>query len=292
MIVYSWRSEHGNVGDDLNPWLWPRVFGDGIDASPDSIFIGIGSVLDRRHEPSRHKIVFGAGARQADTVPDVTTSDWQIEFVRGPLTAAALPDGYRRWISDPAIILPRYLAAPRTTRVGRPEAIGLATYMTTDVGYARRITDLCGYRLIPSTLAPEAFVDALLQCDAVFAESMHGAILADAYGIPWCPVQISNRYHEGDTHAFKWRDWLSSLELTPSFVALPVPWRSEATGVIGAARTALKVRYAALKLSRAARRDAWVLSDRELLASKQDEILACGRDLMARLAGAGEEPQA
>lgn len=43
----------------------------------------------------------------------------------------------------------------------------------------------------------------------VITESMHGAILADAFGTPWKAVSISHRFN-----AEKWHDWADSLDLT------------------------------------------------------------------------------
>ncbi len=51
---------------------------------------------------------------------------------------------------------------------------------------------------------------------------MHGAILADAYGIPWTPVKAYPH-----TTEFKWRDWGGSLDLDFSFTELPAIWRGE-----------------------------------------------------------------
>jgi len=50
MHLWYWMAPKGNIGDDINPWLWPRVFGEDFfcETDPDR-FIGIGSVLDDRH---------------------------------------------------------------------------------------------------------------------------------------------------------------------------------------------------------------------------------------------------
>jgi succinoglycan biosynthesis protein ExoV len=50
----------------------------------------------------------------------------------------------------------------------------------------------------------------------VLAESLHAAICADAYRVPWLPVLTSPRIN-----AFKWHDWLRSLELQARFELLP-----------------------------------------------------------------------
>ena len=46
----------------------------------------------------------------------------------------------------------------------------------------------------------------------VLAESMHGAIIADAFRVPWLPLSISPAFNE-----HKWRDWSESLLLDIEF---------------------------------------------------------------------------
>ena len=42
MQLYYWKSAQGNVGDDLNPWLWSRVFGDAFfDGDPRERLVAV-----------------------------------------------------------------------------------------------------------------------------------------------------------------------------------------------------------------------------------------------------------
>ena len=52
----------GNFGDDLNPWLWPRLLPDLEDAAGPE-FVGIGTLLHRRLErESADRVIFSTGA--------------------------------------------------------------------------------------------------------------------------------------------------------------------------------------------------------------------------------------
>ena len=42
MELFYFKSEKGNFGDDLNPWLWGEIFGDLSKYQCDIDFIGIG----------------------------------------------------------------------------------------------------------------------------------------------------------------------------------------------------------------------------------------------------------
>ena len=51
MQLISYISKNGNVGDDLNDWLWPKIFGEKFQsAKEDTAFFGIGSILIKGSE--------------------------------------------------------------------------------------------------------------------------------------------------------------------------------------------------------------------------------------------------
>lgn len=273
MRLYYWESPEGNVGDDLNLWMWPRLLGDVFDDRSDVVFIGIGSVLDDRHGGSARRIVFGPGARSAGSAPDIRAPGWDLRFVRGPRTAAALGLGEDRWISDPAILAPLVHRARPVRAPGAPERIGFVPYYRTRLAYAAALADMAGLSLVPTTLDPDTFLRRLLDCDRVVVEAMHGAILADAFDIPWMPCRISNVKFEGATHRFKWSDWLESLALDPAFVTLPYLARRLGGGLPGQLALLASAWRAAAILRRAIAAGGWTLSDRALLARRQEAML-------------------
>src|SRR4051812_10412633 len=85
--LYRW---HGaavhNFGDELNTLLWPRLLPDFFDDDPAEVFLGIGSVLDARHDPMAVKHVAGAGYGGYQALPKLD-ANWVIHWVRGPRTA-------------------------------------------------------------------------------------------------------------------------------------------------------------------------------------------------------------
>ena len=52
----------------------------------------------------------------------------------------------------------------------------------------------------------EAIIRRIAGAERVVAESMHAAIIADAFGVPWRGAALS-----GEFNAHKWRDWSLSL---------------------------------------------------------------------------------
>jgi hypothetical protein len=57
MLLYHWRGEARNFGDELNLLLWPRLLPGMMDDDPAELFLGIGSVLDARHARDALKLV-------------------------------------------------------------------------------------------------------------------------------------------------------------------------------------------------------------------------------------------
>ena len=65
-------------------------------------------------------------------------------------------------------------------------------------------------------------VRRIAAADKVIAESMHAAIIADAFRVPWVPVALSR-----EVSPFKWVDWTSSVNVSYSPVCLPPSNRIE-----------------------------------------------------------------
>ncbi len=289
MRIYTWQGPEGNVGDALNAWMWPKVFGcQHFTSRSRDQFIGIGSILDERHAGPGRKLVFGAGARGPDTLPDVSGSDWDVAFVRGPNTAAALGRRDIDWISDPAIIVPLLEGEhreiePSLLPAGNRLRVGFVPYFATHRTFAESIANAAGLVLIPPTLDPDRFLARLLTCDVIIAEAMHGAILADAFGIPWMACRISSARREGATHAFKWTDWGKSLDLDIEFVDLPYLGHRSGLHFPLDVLIAGYVQKCGRMLRRMVRDGDWQLSDRTILEARQRSILLAVDDTRKRL---------
>lgn len=284
MKVHYWKSPQGNVGDDLNDWLWPRVFGPGFFDGTAPEFYGIGSVLDERVERGeKPSIIFGLGRRHANRyAPRADRLD--LRFVRGPLTARAMArmgmPGVR-FISDPAILTPRYIAA-RPAKV--PGRIGFVPYFATPAALGQRIAAETGMELIPVTLGVEDFVHRLCQCERIVTEAMHGAILADAFRVPWAACRLLSGLTEGRTTLFKWADWAGSLDI-PLQMPDTLPWPVYyAPGKIRRKFTGLATARALPVVRGVLRRGRFTLSAEDRLTAAQDAILAEAEKLKAEYA--------
>ena len=196
----------GNFGDIINPYIVEKLTGvpPKFSTADDRVLM-IGSII--KFAKARTS-VWGTGCPDALTAPHPEAI---YHAVRGPLTQELVGRAGGKCsgvFGDPAWIMPR-LYAPT---VKKTHELGLILHhVHNDVPL--RITDgvkvidirRCGYGEI------EQFVDEMLSCEAVLSTSMHGIILAHAYGVPvrYCAISHSHRQLSGD--GMKFEDYYRSV---------------------------------------------------------------------------------
>ena len=223
MELFYFARPGGNFGDDLNPWLWPRLLPGLFAAGGPDVFVGIGSILDRRLDrfAGRRVVLFGPGARSPATAPRVPPG-WDLRFVRGPRTAAAL--GGARWVTDPALCVRLVDLGPPPP----PGPVALMTHITSlkVEGLWRGVCRALGFRYISPEDPVEDTLRAIRGSRLVLAEAMHGAIVADAFRVPWVRLRRPAERGEGPgVNDFKWADWAESVGVNPRPVDLPTVYR-------------------------------------------------------------------
>lgn len=280
----------GNVGDDYSAWLFSRALGDQLAPDGEILLFGVGSVLSAGFEAAvlddtvRARAVFGSGARGPDTLPDIRHGEWQVYCVRGPLTACIAGLDCTAAVADPAVLAPRIM--PVAADPDGP--VGIVPYYTASHYAWTKIARRLGWRLVSPHLSVEEFVTALAGCSRVWCESMHGAIFADAYGVPWRPVSATSVIGERRTHAFKWTDWSSSVGL--GFDPLPgLPLFQLGSGPKCRLKERVKIEIMVSRLYSANRQDRHLLSQRRILADRQDRLLELMDTMCRELAGASSK---
>jgi succinoglycan biosynthesis protein ExoV len=207
---------HGNFGDELNRWLWPRLLADVWNkAADDVLFVGIGTVLDKNLPAARVTIVFGTGVGYTSVPSDISThtSRWRIYGVRGPLTARALNLSPDIAMTDPAILL---ATLQEFTGLDRRGVIFIPHWKSVRYGDWARICKTLGIEFVDPCQDSKLVVRRIASAEKVIAESMHAAIIADAFRIPWIPVALSR-----EISPFKWVDWASSMDIAYRPFCLP-----------------------------------------------------------------------
>ena len=184
--LYWWQPKNGgvNIGDHLSKVIVEAMLAlrdrDILKKrDPGRRLFAIGSVL---HNARDGETVWGSGinAKIADAQHRFSRLD--MRAVRGPLTRGwlmgrgiSVPEVY----GDPALLMPEFYSS---------ELIGAATKTPFVVipHFNEAAEKYAAYRdqLLLPNMKPLAFVRALLGAETVVSSSLHGVILAEAYGIP------------------------------------------------------------------------------------------------------------
>jgi succinoglycan biosynthesis protein ExoV len=208
MKIDYYKGARSNFGDDLNPWLWPKIIPDFFDDDGSTVFLGIGSIIGEKEYPSTvKKVVFGAGFVPEYHLkhPDVRTPDWQVYFVRGPRSAKMLGLPASLGIGDSATLL-RTIMKPQASSSGAVSF--MPHWQSMERGQWAEACRLARINLIDPRAPVETIISALQGSRLVIAEAMHGVIVADALRIPWVSAMPLNHVHRA-----KWLDWADSLQV-------------------------------------------------------------------------------
>lgn len=206
MDLHYFKSENGNFGDDLNLWFWDEVLPEWREIMPDRLLVGVGSLLNDGLPPGTPKTVIGSGVAYG-RLPDTSNpNEWDFRAVRGPRSAAALNLPPEMGIVDPAVLIadmPRFADVPR-----RPRPIFIPHHLTCERHDWVAVCAAAGVDYVTPEDDADTVIAAIAGAPLVVTESMHGAILADAFRVPWTAVRINHRFN-----MFKWQDWAESLEV-------------------------------------------------------------------------------
>lgn len=214
-----WFTKVPNVGDQVNPYLIEKLTGRPARLVEDPVnephILGIGSMMGAARNTSR---VWGTGVM--DPQRNIRPLPPSVIFaLRGKLS---VEDLRRRDIQvrdvplgDPAVLLPRWYApsVPKRYRVGI-----VPHYKDLNSPWVRSAIAADDVALINVSLPVEAFIDTLLACEVVISSSLHGLVLAEAYGLPNLWIELSNEVVGG---GFKFRDWFSLCRNPQQSAATP-----------------------------------------------------------------------
>jgi len=209
--AYWWR-EVPNFGDAMAPFLLERFAG--IRAvwgtvSRSSV-VSIGSVLEHvpplwdGHILGSGRLMEGSRLHIQQMTSGVTA---KILALRGPLTARGIPGSYA--IGDPGILADE-LVGPQE----KVWDLGIVPHFS-DRQLGPKFTALCPAPYVAKVIDPRQDpLEVLRQigaCRKIVTSSLHGMIVADAFGIPR-RVEISPALAK-DGGDFKFRDYSASVKM-------------------------------------------------------------------------------
>ena len=209
-LPLTWWPKAPNFGDALSPWLVHKMTGATV-VRPDLSqphYVAIGSVLRYARPKS---IVWGTGCFGDELDKDIPI-EADYRAVRGPLTRQKIRNAGGRCpkvYGDPALLAPLYYwpEVKKTHEIGLVLRWSEQRWKEAEVDPAVRIIDL-------GTDDVEGVIDAMLSCRRIVTSSLHGLVIADAYGMP--SAWLDSRSPKGGE--FKFHDYFLSVQKIRSSV--------------------------------------------------------------------------
>jgi pyruvyltransferase len=203
-LAVHWWTHAPNFGDLLAPWLASRMSGREVGYAPRGTpgYVVIGSILGHVSDGC---VVWGAGSFGTE-VPAQVNVKAEYLAVRGPLTRNKLDNlkvACPRIYGDPALLVPDYY----NPDIERTHEVGVVLRWS-EHGRNKKM-DIAGVKKIYlGSDDIEGTLNEMLSCKRIVSSSLHGLILADAYGIP-------NAWLDSPTpkgREFKYWDYLISVD--------------------------------------------------------------------------------
>jgi len=200
VVIKCWMPRY-NWGDQINKDLcemisgWPVRLVHANQFQDRVHFLAVGSILTYCDPKS---IVWGTGfLSQEDKLAHKPA---RICAVRGPLTremlldqGAECPEIY----GDPVLLMPRYYKP----EIKKRHKLGAVLHWSnTDLAWKFKNP------ILPN-LPAYGFIDRILECDRIISSSLHGMIIAHAYGIPAEQMALGPEHYQ-----FKFDDFYQSRE--------------------------------------------------------------------------------
>lgn len=189
----------GNFGDVLNPYLFEKLSGvPPLKAHRNEGILSVGSIIKFARKGS---IVWGSGTpRMTDTL----SPDADYRAVRGPLTQKLIAESGGTppdTIGDPAMLLP-LIFQPKVAKKYRLGIIRHHSHEPEPLDIDPSVKDISILRVGDRQI--EEFITELNECEAILSTSLHGLIVAHAYGIPtrWCTLSKAAAEIPGDFTKF------------------------------------------------------------------------------------------
>lgn len=201
-IRFYQYNDKGNIGDVISEVILKHFLPDRelelVDAKAEGKLVAVGSIMSKVRE---RDILWGVGCIKRDK--RYFFRNVKVLAVRGKLThdlifGVNVPAIY----GDPALLLPLVYNPPVEKIKGK-------------IGYIPHYVDkpfFEGKEFIDVALPWQEFVRRVLECEEIVSSSLHGLVIAEAYGIPVTWVKYS---YGVIGRNFKFNDYLTGTGRQP-----------------------------------------------------------------------------
>lgn len=203
-LLVHWWNQTPNFGDLLAPWLAEKISGREVEFAPKGTpgYVTIGSILGHASDES---VVWGAGSFGTENEKKLPKNAEYLA-TRGPLTRNKLSINKikaPRVYGDPALLIPDYY----NPNIEKTHEVGVVLRWSENTRNEK--FNVPGVKKIYlGTDDIEATLDEFLSCKRIVSSSLHGLILADAYGLPnaWLHTNTTKG------REYKFYDYLISVD--------------------------------------------------------------------------------
>jgi pyruvyltransferase len=211
LLLKYWDFEN-NWGDKVNPYLVEKITGKKV-LSSNSIFnflnkpevLGIGSIIVG---DLSNYVIWGSGIISEKT--KLITKPKEILALRGHNTLGKIREVGADCdvFGDPVLLFPDIFSAEKSIKKYK---YGIIPHFKDkqSIGVQKiQALQNSEIKIIDIQSGIEEFVEDVLSCENILSSSLHGLILAEAYGIPTCRLVFSEKLLGGD---FKFYDYYSGV---------------------------------------------------------------------------------
>lgn len=192
-VFYFTSNKPMNIGDALSPIIlehFTKHKAELCSCDDNGKLLLVGSLLDIVKD---NDIICGIGSNKPNFVLEANGT-MKFLMVRGPLTRFQIKNvEVPKIYGDPALLLP-FMYYPK---IDKKKKVGIIPHYV-DKKYFQKD------QIIDIEQDYKTFIDQILECDEIISSSLHGIIIAEAYGIPCKWISYGNEIEGGE---FKYQDY-------------------------------------------------------------------------------------
>lgn len=207
VLKLHWASSKPNFGDWLSPEIVAHLSGKKVEhASIDKCdLLAIGSLLQRVKEGffKRQINVWGSGFIEESKKKK---SKHIYHAVRGKKSSSVLTNAQVRSHGDPGLLVGELYKKS----TAKTKTLGIVPHYKDQSNrvISQMANDIEGSMLIDVFEEPREVIKKITQCEFIISSSLHGLVVADAYGIPNQWIEVSDGVRG---HGWKFDDYYSVM---------------------------------------------------------------------------------
>lgn len=211
MKLMRFVAQKGNFGDDLNDWIWDSLIPGWQKWDESVTLFGVGTLINERSislYSHARVLVLGTGVGYGNLQRYSAPEAWDVRSVRGRYSARALALPDDLGMVDPAMLLADFPEFNPPKKSGA--VVFIPHHASADRHNWHEVTRKLGVEYVNPRDDARLVIRKIASAEKVIAESMHAAIIAEAFRVPWVPVRVGPTFNQD-----KWNDFFDLVGMFP-----------------------------------------------------------------------------